>query len=94
MEPIKLSTPNDVIIRRDIDKAQEIVQQIEEKLADKSNLDDFSDRVEIIVSGESAKVIRDEIAEKYVQAGWRKVEHQTSSENNERSGLTSFTFYF
>lgn len=36
--------------------------------------------------------IRDKIAKKYIDAGWNYVYHVTTSEKNERSGLTAFMF--
>lgn len=36
--------------------------------------------------------VRNEIAVRYKNAGWKYVYHQTSSENGERPGLTSFIF--
>ena len=34
--------------------------------------------------------VRDEIARRYLEAGWKYVIHRTSSENGERPGLTHF----
>lgn len=36
--------------------------------------------------------VRNKIAEKYKQAGWNFIYHQTSSENDEMGGLTCFRF--
>lgn len=36
--------------------------------------------------------IRNKIAKKYIEAGWNYVYHQTSKENGERPGLSSFMF--
>ena len=43
-----------------------------------------------IIEGELSLTIRNEIAQSYKDAGWKYVEHETSSENGERPGLTSF----
>ena len=45
-----------------------------------------------IVDGEYPVPIRNEIAKRYKDAGWKYVYHKTSSENGERAGLTSFLF--
>lgn len=39
---------------------------------------------------EYSKSVRDEIARRYREAGWKYVIHRTSSENGERPGLTHF----
>jgi hypothetical protein len=43
-----------------------------------------------LIEDELPLVVRNEIAQAYKDAGWKYVEHQTSSENDERPGLTSF----
>jgi hypothetical protein len=47
---------------------------------------------EAIISGELPVETRDEIAQHYINAGWKYVYHNTSSELGERPGLTSFKF--
>ena len=39
---------------------------------------------------EYSKVIREEVARRYREAGWAYVIHRTSSENGERAGITHF----
>lgn len=45
-----------------------------------------------IIEGEYPLDIRNVMAKKYHDAGWKYVYHQTSSENGERPGLTCFKF--
>jgi hypothetical protein len=45
---------------------------------------------EAILPKEYSWVIREEIARRYFEAGWKSVAHRTSSENGERPGLTHF----
>lgn len=47
---------------------------------------------EAIIDGEYSLPIRTAVAKKYHAAGWAYVYHQTSSENDERPGLTCFKF--
>ena len=47
---------------------------------------------EAIIEDEIPMDIRNQIAQRYKDAGWNYVYHRTSSENNERPGLTSFKF--
>lgn len=47
---------------------------------------------EAIIQGEYSVEVRNEIAKKYKENGWKYVYHQTSSENGERAGLTNFKF--
>jgi len=45
---------------------------------------------EAILDQEYETDIRDELAKRYIKAGWAYVYHHTSSENGERPGLTCF----
>ena len=47
---------------------------------------------EAIIQGEYSVEVRNEIAKKYKENGWKYVYHQTSSENGETAGLTDFIF--
>lgn len=42
--------------------------------------------------GEYPVCVRDALAKRYRDAGWRFIYHHTSSENGERPGLTEFRF--
>ena len=44
----------------------------------------------VILLKEYPVSVRDEIARRYREAGWKYVIHRTSSENGERPGLTHF----
>ncbi len=43
-----------------------------------------------ILPEEYSRVVREEVARRYREAGWKYVIHRTSSENDERPGLTHF----
>lgn len=45
---------------------------------------------EAILGKEYTQAVRNEVAHKYREAGWKYVIHRTSSENGERPGLTHF----
>lgn len=47
---------------------------------------------EAIIEHEYSVAVRDIIAYKYKENGWRFVYHRTSSENKEKPGLTQFRF--
>lgn len=47
---------------------------------------------EAVLTTEYPLSVRNVIAKKYHEGGWKFVYHMTSSENNEESGLTSFIF--
>ena len=47
---------------------------------------------EAILDEEYPLSVRNEIGKRYINAGWNYVYHQTSSENDERPGLTHFIF--
>lgn len=54
----------------------------------------YENRMEIVISGEYSRELRDQVSQAYINNGWSKIEHQTSSENGERPGLTGMKFYF
>lgn len=45
---------------------------------------------EALVDREFPVEVRNEVAKRYIKAGWKFVYHNTSSENGERPGLTCF----
>lgn len=45
-----------------------------------------------VIEGEPSIETRNQIAIKYIEAGWNYVYHNTTSENGERAGLTGFDF--
>lgn len=45
-----------------------------------------------LLDAEYPTTIRDELAKRYVNNGWKYVYHRTTSEDNQRPGLTSFMF--
>lgn len=45
---------------------------------------------EAVLTKEYSQAIREEVARRYREAGWKYVIHRTSSENGERPGLTHF----
>lgn len=45
-----------------------------------------------IIDYEVSKSMRNRIAQEYIKAGWRYVYHATTTERNERPGLTIFLF--
>ncbi len=47
---------------------------------------------EALLDKEYPLSVRNEIGKRYMKNGWNYVYHQTSSENDERPGLTSFIF--
>lgn len=72
-----------------------ICNKIDLELVKERNISDYAHngKIHIILDEEYPVIVRDLIAEKYREAGWKKVTHKTSSENGERPGLTGFTFY-
>lgn len=48
--------------------------------------------IELIIDGDYSIKLRNIVSEYYIKAGWDTIYHQTSKENGERPGLTSFVF--
>lgn len=83
-------TPND-IKKIEIEKINitDLEQEIDKSIKD---FHGFFPWEEAIILGEYSINIRNYIGKRYKNAGWKYVYHQTSSENGERPGLTSFKF--
>ena len=47
---------------------------------------------EALIDREYPVEVRNKVAKRYIKAGWKYVYHHTSSENDERPGLTLFRF--
>ena len=73
----------------EIDNAniEAIISDIDEKI--KRNHGNYPYE-QAILPEEYSWVVREEIARRYREAGWKNVAHRTSSENGERPGLTHF----
>ena len=73
----------------------DIIDKIDHELVKDHHIAQYAHngKIHIILDEEYPVIVRDLIAEKYKEAGWKLVTHRTSSENNERPGLTGFTFY-
>lgn len=78
--------PNDLKSKLDI---QELVYQIDESM---KRFHEWYPWESAVIEGEPSVDVRNEIAIKYIQAGWNYVYHNTTSENGERAGLTGFEF--
>ena len=68
-----------------------LVKQIDEKLKLASE-HRFYKWFEVTIAGEYPAEVRNEIASRYIDAGWSTIFHQTTTENGERPGLTYFAF--
>ena len=98
-ESRKLTTPDEV---RGIDRyvmVDKLINEIEEKMKElikcaERNHQRIRSPMTVIVSHEYSNDVRQRVAEKYLEAGWERVIHSTSSENGERPGLTAMNFYW
>ena len=92
---LKISSPVKIRMNDRNYKLECLISELEDKLNNKNRINYDNDNACIFLKHENySKDIRDEIANLYVQKGWSKVEHMTSSENGERPGLTEFKFYW
>ena len=87
---LNLTTPEKLKMKNFAQRVDKIITLIEKGFKEKEG-EDWIQCI-IIIDGEFEKAERDEVVAKYLLAGWKKVAHRTSSENNERPGLTRFTF--
>ncbi|MDO8640836.1 MAG: hypothetical protein Q7R33_04780 [Nitrosarchaeum sp.] len=86
-------TGPEIVIKKQIStEIDVIISQLEKSFAKDAHDRQSDGTVCLIISGEYTKDSRNAVARQYVDRGWKKVIHKSSSENGERPGLTSFTF--
>ena len=78
--------PNDMKSKVNMD---ELISKIDESM---NKFHEWYPWESAVIEGEPSVDIRNEIAIKYIEAGWNYVYHDTTSENGERAGLTGFKF--
>ncbi len=78
--------PNDMKNHYDMDK---VITDIDESM---KGYHKWYSWEQAVIDYELPVEFRNEIAKKYIEAGWKYVYHITTSENNERAGLTAFKF--
>lgn len=64
--------------------------KIEQELTD--SIVEYVNKIHVFLHKEYPVHVRDLIAKRYMEHGWKYAYHITSSENGERPGLTVFTF--
>lgn len=64
--------------------------KIEQELTD--SILEYANKINVFLHKEYPIHVRDLIAKRYMEHGWKYAYHITSSENGERPGLTVFTF--
>lgn len=73
----------------EIYKINQLEHQIDEQLLKQHGKHTVQ---EVILDGELPILLRNELASRYINAGWKYVYHATSSERGEKSDLTAFCF--
>lgn len=89
MKEIKAMSPEMYLDKQIALKKELIIDKVNKELESYASHPTYS-WVELIIDGDYSTTVRNEVAKDFVAAGWKKVYHHTSSENGERSGLTSF----
>lgn len=84
-------TPNEYNNMKTENTIEDVIAKIDELILKESKNPSY-EWLDIIYSGELSKETRNEIAVRYIQAGWDTVCHRTSSESGERPGLTRIIF--
>ena len=82
-------SPKELIELKTLSKVDKYVDEIDKELKENEPMFEW---FEAHVNGELPIVLRNAIAKKYIEAGWHKVYHHTTSENGERPGFTYFAF--
>ena len=82
-------SPKELIELKHLSKVDKYVKEIDKELRENEPMFEW---FEAQINCELPVVLRNAIAEKYIEAGWHKVYHHTTSENGERPGLTAFVF--
>ena len=71
-------------------KFEEAVSKFEEQF---KKDDKDQDYYHLVIVGEYNRDVCDEIKKTYIEAGWKRVNCRTSSENGERGGLTGLQLW-
>lgn len=83
-------TPNDI---KNIEMDNICLVELEKKIdTSMMRLHGWYTWEQAIIEGEYSIEVRNEIAKRYKDGGWKYVYHKTSSENDEKYGLTCFIF--
>ena len=89
-EDVKMAiSPKELIELKHLSKVDKYVKEIDKELRENEPMFEW---FEAQINCELPVVLRNAIAEKYIEVGWHKVYHHTTSENGERPGLTAFVF--
>lgn len=75
------------------DYNENTINKIVEKIDEQLRGSQLYDWATAIIEGEYSVSCRDEVAKRYIKAGWYNVVHRCSSENGEPSGLTKFILF-
>ena len=82
-------SPKELIEMKMLSKVDGYVERIDDYLKTHEPMHEW---FEATIQSEIPVVARHEIARRYIEAGWYKVYHHTTSENGERAGLSCFVF--
>lgn len=84
---MNITTPQDT---EDQQLLEDIVSQFEEVFKNKQTNESF---YLLVINGEYPRELLDKVQELYLKVGWTKVVCKTSTENNERPGLTGLKLW-
>ncbi len=85
---MKVTTPKEMAA--DLSKLEEAINKFEAQWEEEGKGLYF---YHLVISGELNKETCKKVKELYTEAGWKKVQCKTSSENGERGGLTGLMLY-
>lgn len=88
-----VSSPEEIKMANIDYQIQSLINEVDKELK-KINNSSLNEYIHVIIKGEKyTKEVRDIVCEIYMKKGWINVTNMTSSENEERPGLTAFKFY-
>lgn len=88
----QITKATEIISRIDVNSISETIEKIENEIQKIKEV--HNSKFRVIISGEPSPNVRIKVCEYYaLYGGYKDVKHKTSSENDERSGLTSFEFF-
>ena len=82
-------SPKELIEMKRLSQVDGYVERIDDYLKTHEPMHEWFEET---IQSEIPVVARHEIARRYIEAGWYKVYHHTTSENGERAGLSCFVF--
>lgn len=87
---VKVSTPKDTLSEVNLTTVEKLIVAFEQEMLEEESDQQY---YHLVIQNEFPRPVLDEIEKRYKAAGWAKVKCGTTSEDNERPGLTGLQLW-